>query len=92
MQAEVSVALKNHRKQQQAKKRKADSPLSLAAVTQMSGSVPHMPTIPTAANLQVEPPKAKKKKQKIISTGSGKTYIPNQKLYCVCKTPYDETR
>lgn len=27
----------------------------------------------------------------IISTGNTKAFGPNQRLYCVCKTPYDET-
>jgi len=37
--------------------------------------------------------KAKKKKQKIISTGGLQRGLnPRQKLYCVCKTPYDESR
>ncbi len=39
---------------------------------------------------EFEPRPAKKKKQKLISTGTGKGQP--EKLYCVCKTPYDETK
>lgn len=41
-----------------------------------------------------EAAKAKKKKTKLISTGgtTAKGLNPRQKLYCVCKTPYDESR
>lgn len=40
-----------------------------------------------------EAAKAKKKKQKIISTGGvPKGLNPKRKLYCICKTPYDEAR
>jgi hypothetical protein len=44
--------------------------------------------------LQVaEAARAKKKKQKIISTGvKEKSLNPKRKLYCICKTPYDESR
>lgn len=37
----------------------------------------------------MKPPK--KKKQKIISTGA-KGINPKEKLYCVCRTPYDDTK
>ncbi|XP_029635778.1 nucleosome-remodeling factor subunit BPTF isoform X3 [Octopus sinensis] len=33
---------------------------------------------------------SKKKKQKIISTG--KSFNPAEKLYCICKTPYDDSK
>lgn len=36
--------------------------------------------------------KARKRKQKIISTGNSKTFSPHQRLYCVCRTPYDESK
>ena len=41
-----------------------------------------------------EAAKAKKRRTKIISTGSTMKgqLNPRQKLYCVCKTPYDESR
>lgn len=35
---------------------------------------------------------SKKKKQKIISTGSSKSFNPAEKLYCICKTPYDDSK
>ena len=51
--------------------------------------LPPMP--PTSAQV-AEAAKAKKKKQKIISTGGLKPLNPKRKLYCLCKTPYDESR
>ncbi|KAK3091634.1 hypothetical protein FSP39_021392 [Pinctada imbricata] len=36
--------------------------------------------------------KPKRKKQKIISTGAGRSINPKSRLYCVCKQPYDETK
>ncbi|XP_061191322.1 nucleosome-remodeling factor subunit BPTF-like isoform X2 [Saccostrea echinata] len=36
--------------------------------------------------------KSKRKKQKIISTGSNKSLNPRSRLYCVCKQPYDDTK
>ena len=51
--------------------------------------LPPMP--PTSAQV-AEAAKAKKKKQKIISTGGVKPLNPKKRLYCVCKTPYDESR
>ncbi|XP_071108199.1 nucleosome-remodeling factor subunit BPTF-like [Haliotis cracherodii] len=35
---------------------------------------------------------AKKRKQKIISTGGGRAFNPKEKLYCICKTPYDDAK
>ncbi|XP_056018158.1 nucleosome-remodeling factor subunit BPTF-like isoform X3 [Ostrea edulis] len=36
--------------------------------------------------------KSKRKKQKIISTGSNKSLNPKSRLYCVCKQPYDDSK
>ena len=38
------------------------------------------------------PPKAKRKKQKVISTGTARSQAPAEKLYCICKTPYDNSK
>lgn len=35
---------------------------------------------------------AKSKKKKMISTTSTKDSKKDTKLYCICKTPYDETK
>ncbi|XP_052763553.1 nucleosome-remodeling factor subunit NURF301-like isoform X2 [Mya arenaria] len=55
--------------------------------------LPPMP--PSSAQVAAEA-KAKKKKQKVISTGGPggvtRSLNPRQKLYCVCKQPYDESR
>ena len=37
----------------------------------------------------IQATKAKKKKTKVISTGAPKS---NNKMYCVCKMPYDDTK
>ena len=36
--------------------------------------------------------RARNKKQKIISTGNRKGFNPTERMYCVCKTPYDDTK
>ncbi|KAL4240135.1 hypothetical protein ACF0H5_000929 [Mactra antiquata] len=52
-----------------------------------------LPPMPPSSAQVAEAAKAKKKKQKIISTGGiPKGLNPKRKLYCVCKTPYDESR
>ena len=38
------------------------------------------------------PPRTKRKKQKVISTGTAKSQAAQERLYCVCKTPYDDTK
>ena len=54
---------------------------------------PGLPPMPPTSAQVAEAAKAKKKKQKIISTGGVKPSLnPKRKLYCVCKTPYDESR
>ena len=55
----------------------------------IQAGLPPMP--PTSAQV-AEAAKAKKKKQKIISTGGIKPLNPKKRLYCICKTPYDESR
>ncbi|CAC5424118.1 BPTF [Mytilus coruscus] len=40
----------------------------------------------------LQPPPSKRKKQKVISTGGGRALNPKEKLYCVCRTPYDDTK
>ena len=44
----------------------------------------------SGSETEIEPPKPKKKKQKLISTG--RAYNPADKLYCICKKPYDDTK
>lgn len=40
----------------------------------------------------LQPPPSKRKKQKIISTGGGRAFNPKEKLYCICRTPYEDTK
>lgn len=47
--------------------------------------------VPINEDDDLAPPRAKKKKQKIISTGRSRL-VGSDKLYCVCKTIYDEAR
>ncbi|XP_013407675.1 nucleosome-remodeling factor subunit BPTF [Lingula anatina] len=39
-----------------------------------------------------EATKVKKKKQKVISTGTPRSQAQQEKLYCICRTPYDDTK
>ncbi|XP_060074835.1 nucleosome-remodeling factor subunit NURF301-like [Ylistrum balloti] len=78
IQAEVNEQLKK-------RKKKPDSPVR-PLVTVTSQKAPILNPDQTIA--QDEP---KRKKQKIISTGS-RAFNPKEKLYCVCKTPYDATK
>lgn len=67
------------------RKKKPDSP-GRNLVTVTSQKAPLLTADHTI--LQDEP---KRKKQKIISTG-GRAFNPKEKLYCVCKMPYDATK
>ncbi|XP_074647332.1 nucleosome-remodeling factor subunit BPTF-like [Tubulanus polymorphus] len=64
-----------------------------------SEALPPMPppahassTYAAAASSLDEQPPAKKRKQKIISTGKLSGRANNNKLYCVCQTPYDDKK
>ncbi|XP_069124363.1 nucleosome-remodeling factor subunit BPTF-like isoform X2 [Argopecten irradians] len=65
------------------KRKKPDSPVRPMVTSQKTTMLNPDQTI-----MQDEP---KRKKQKIISTG-GRAFNPKEKLYCVCKTPYDASK
>ncbi|OWF46473.1 nucleosome-remodeling factor subunit NURF301-like isoform X2 [Mizuhopecten yessoensis] len=78
IQAEVNEQLKK-------RKKKPDSPgRPLVTVTSQKA-----PLLNQDQTIMTEEPK--RKKQKIISTG-GRAFNPKEKLYCVCKLPYDTTK
>lgn len=98
IQAEIQEAVKSH-----ATSRKKAVPVRQTVVPaamilqkrqeeniRQQNTLPPMP--PSSAQV-AEAARAKKKKQKIISTGvKEKSLNPKRKLYCICKTPYDESR
>ncbi|XP_067672997.1 nucleosome-remodeling factor subunit BPTF-like [Haliotis asinina] len=62
----------------------------LPAGTSVVGGKKKLETLPPQA--PPETAAAKKRKQKIISTGGGRAFNPKEKLYCICKTPYDDSK
>ena len=81
-QLEVAAELKKKPVQQQnPAKRNASH-----AVPQQAIQSPPQETPP------LQPPPSKRKKQKIISTGGGRAFNPKEKLYCICRTPYEDTK
>ncbi|VDI43251.1 nucleosome-remodeling factor subunit BPTF [Mytilus galloprovincialis] len=84
IQLEVAAELKKRPVQQQI-------PIKQQKV---SHGIPQQQTIqtPTQDVPPLQPPPSKRKKQKIISTGGGRALNPKEKLYCVCRTPYDDTK
>ena len=45
----------------------------------------------SGSDSEFDPPKAKKKKQRLMPT-TGKGLNPREKLYCVCRKPYDDSK
>ncbi|XP_052262825.1 nucleosome-remodeling factor subunit BPTF-like isoform X2 [Dreissena polymorpha] len=94
MQLEIQNEIQEMQKSQQPVRKKMAlmkqpvAPVTLA-IPKQQDELPPMP--PSSA--QVAEQKARKKKQKLISTGgTTKSLNPRQRLYCICKTPYDESR
>ncbi|XP_033751700.1 nucleosome-remodeling factor subunit BPTF-like [Pecten maximus] len=82
LQQEIQAEVNEHLKK---RKKKPDSPVR-PLVTVTSQKAPMLN--PDQTIVQDEP---KRKKQKIISTG-GRAFNPKEKLYCICKTPYEATK
>ncbi|XP_053392915.1 nucleosome-remodeling factor subunit BPTF-like [Mercenaria mercenaria] len=98
IQAEIQEAMKTH--QTSRKKvvpvRQTVVPAAMILQKRQEENVRQqniLPPMPPSSAQVAEAARAKKKKQKIISTGvREKSLNPKRKLYCVCKTPYDESR
>ena len=84
-QNEVATKLKQVRK---TKKRPLSESESIVPLT----PAPSLP-MPTVADIAKSDEKVKKKKQKIISTGTNmRSGGRGDKLYCICRQPYDESQ
>lgn len=73
---------------QQLKKAEEAQFIAMPQKKQQSLKEPHY--LLSEAQQAQDAARIRKRKQKIISTG--KTLNPKERLYCVCKKPYDETR
>ncbi len=67
--------------------------VSLATTSLVGGKRREDSLMPgTPADHEAAAKMAKKRKQKIISTGGGRAFNPKERLYCICKTPYEDTK
>ncbi|XP_064622398.1 nucleosome-remodeling factor subunit BPTF-like isoform X2 [Lineus longissimus] len=83
---EVIAEHKKLKKKTTSKKRKEEPSTS---ITKTAATIPS--SVPSFSSItDVEP--TKKKKQKIISTGTMRPTRENETLYCVCRQPYDDTK
>lgn len=64
----------------------------------VSAPISVVSTPPVACELEIKEPKSKRRKQKVVTAGnatrqmSGNATNFDDKLYCLCKTPYDESK
>ncbi|KAL3875950.1 hypothetical protein ACJMK2_033849 [Sinanodonta woodiana] len=100
LQQELQKDIAELVKLQQAKKKHATGKSTTLLPMMVGGQVKKQPDVPASiipplpptSAQAAESAKAKKRKQKVIFTGNNKSLNPKRKLYCVCKTPYDDTR
>uniref|UniRef100_A0A0L8FKB1 Uncharacterized protein n=2 Tax=Octopus bimaculoides TaxID=37653 RepID=A0A0L8FKB1_OCTBM len=85
IQMEINECIKKQKKKTVTKAAvAATSPVAARRKDDTVNASVAAPTAPAAVTV------SKKKKQKIISTG--KSFNPAEKLYCICKTPYDDSK
>ncbi|KAK3598854.1 hypothetical protein CHS0354_008596 [Potamilus streckersoni] len=94
-----SLMEKNLQQELQAKKKQSTAksavlPMIVGGQVKKQPDVPAsiIPPLPPTSAQAAESAKAKKRKQKVIFTGNTKSLNPKRKLYCICKTPYDDSR
>ncbi|XP_050394423.2 nucleosome-remodeling factor subunit BPTF [Patella vulgata] len=93
LQQEIQLEIAGQVKKKKTSPTKITTPITshpqhLPSASQIIRQPVAVPLAETDSNHQP----SKKKKQKLISTGISKAFNPKERLYCICKTPYDDTK
>uniref|UniRef100_A0AAQ5WW72 Bromodomain PHD finger transcription factor n=1 Tax=Amphiprion ocellaris TaxID=80972 RepID=A0AAQ5WW72_AMPOC len=98
LQLEAQEELKRDLLRMRREKERAQAAAQQAAQAAAAAAAHHLTTAVTSSHKRKReeerelPVSAKSKKKKMISTTSTKESKKDTKLYCICKTPYDETK